>query len=1557
VNERLRTAPYQIRPPVPEPSGVVETIGAAFRLENDVINAVSYARRGVYEADYSFDIAPLAAQSPLWADYADRLARAQSETEFRSIEARLMQETQDRQILAGAGWGGIVAGLGAGLLSPTMFIPMVGGARGVRGVAQAVTLAAGAATAAELPMIANQLTRTGAESAINIAAGTVLGGLLGGTAVWLRSADRARLARDLEPDAPQDVRAVIVRNGDGSVSRVGENVPLRLPAGTVRSPQAAAQMQQLQRGFAEVNQTIAAGDLPALRALVDSPNAQPLARELAQEILNRASPARVASMAAEAEGIPPEVITAFAEASRIPGPEGQAVMGQVAERVGPEQFARLQQMQGEAQGPVRSAQEVADEIRAEREAPLFTTREEADGPRVEDSTTGAKRREDQFTPMLRQVDPVTGESTYIPLIDPDDVVDPGGLANSNAVLRTLGRTSPIIAMIEQQGLALKSNYLRRVALQLSDSGLSMEGSRFGIAPAPGGTVEARVGMYEAYLGNALKFQYEAYHRYLGRADSFADNMMTRAQVLANRTPTGRLSFSEFKEQVADAMNTGDRSAIKEVSEVAANWRTEFFGKFNEAMLDATEGRGMKALYSISDDPDESYFTHVFSLDKISADREGFIQMVADHYQSAANAVASRRWQKLQQNVANDEEAAELLALDADGARLELDTVNDALEQLRQSRNPDPIVEQISRLYEQRRLLRDEEFDKQLANIEARLPDGKSVGPEDTAAAKRLASQSIREQYQELTDEIRKAEASLTPETLASRDAERRLRARKRNIERSFGRLEARQQELADRIAANDERNLAALERFETRVRTLDAQLGRIDDAKLDKELARLEAQFDKLLKQMEDGDARIQKLQERFGPIGSENEPTERLSIENARQAMRAQRADNALTRFGEAADYDREGARQALRDRLTASREYVNRVNSRRAATNERMRQRLENLDPQLAARRAEELRTRAEGRDDDFRDWLAKAGADDYDLEAGTFDFAKSARALASDLSYKITGNPRRAGQIDMLPELKGPMKRRVLDIDYAEKRAFLELDTEKVAGRYMRSVGSDIEVYRAFGSVNEMTTVRAAEEDMAEIERMLRTREVDEEGVAITPERRAREVRSHARIAPVLLNKLQHTFDRIRGYAGMPSDPMSMWYRIGRSARNLNVPIMMGSAMVTSIPDVGRPVMTHGLMNTFGHAWKPLIAGLVNPAQREINRTTIRQLNYLNVGLEMFTQSRAQGGFDFMADGFGYTRLERGIEWLAQKTPQVALFGAWTDANKVMAGMVTMARLMTGIEDAATGRLTADSLELRYMAEVGITPQLAERIAAQYDAPGGSTMVNGTRIATPDQWTDYEALRAFGAAMHRESNRIIITPGLERPMWMDQTILGQVVGQFRSFTMASNSKILMSGLQSRDMALYNFLTGTVFSLAMGTVSYYIWANTAGERQRQEMLNASWETWLDQAIYRSGVLGALSIGQDIGSTIPATAPYVSFKGGALSGRRPTSVLGAVTGPSYGTAETIASVLQGLDSPTQSTLSQARKLIPYQNVFYLRRALDMVEEGVGNMLGLPERR
>ena len=76
---------------------------------------------------------------------------------------------------------------------------------------------------------------------------------------------------------------------------------------------------------------------------------------------------------------------------------------------------------------------------------------------------------------------------------------------------------------------------------------------------------------------------------------------------------------------------------------------------------------------------------------------------------------------------------------------------------------------------------------------------------------------------------------------------------------------------------------------------------------------------------------------------------------------------------------------------------------------------------------------------------------------------------------------------------------------------------------------------------------------------------------------------------------------------------------------------------------------------------------------------------------------------------------------------------------------------------------GNATARQVER--LAASGIGEDLALRIAAQFDH--GGEVINGVHLLNTEDWIDRIAADAFRTALVREVDRIIIAPGVERPL----------------------------------------------------------------------------------------------------------------------------------------------------------------------------------------------
>jgi len=150
-----------------------------------------------------------------------------------------------------------------------------------------------------------------------------------------------------------------------------------------------------------------------------------------------------------------------------------------------------------------------------------------------------------------------------------------------------------------------------------------------------------------------------------------------------------------------------------------------------------------------------------------------------------------------------------------------------------------------------------------------------------------------------------------------------------------------------------------------------------------------------------------------------------------------------------------------------------------------------------------------------------------------------------------------------------------------------------------------------------------------------------------------------------------------------------------------------------------------------------------------------------------------------------------------------------------------------------------------------------------------------------------------------------------------------------------------MLLLGLQQRDAAALN---GLILSTALGAAVY-----GAKQKLGNREISSDLDQVLTEALDRSGALGYLSDLNNImekatGGTIGISALTGS---GGMSRYASRNAVGAALGPSFGTAEDLRKIIYATTAGdfTKSDVHTVRKMLPYQNLFYIRGLLDKLEE------------
>ena len=197
---------------------MLDVLPAAFRVENPVGAAMQLTPlTPVAEREPEHDPFSVIQGTPS-EDYPEAFIHSGSAAETAAIMRAIDAELEDRRLLHAAGWPGVAASMVAGVLDPINFVPVGGVAYRATRVGSSVlqgaarTAAAGfiGAGASEMALHSLQQTRTVGESAANVAASTLLSGVLGGAAAGLSKREYAKLVKAVEE---RNATVVLCRDG------------------------------------------------------------------------------------------------------------------------------------------------------------------------------------------------------------------------------------------------------------------------------------------------------------------------------------------------------------------------------------------------------------------------------------------------------------------------------------------------------------------------------------------------------------------------------------------------------------------------------------------------------------------------------------------------------------------------------------------------------------------------------------------------------------------------------------------------------------------------------------------------------------------------------------------------------------------------------------------------------------------------------------------------------------------------------------------------------------------------------------------------------------------------------------------------------------------------------------------------------------------------------------------------------------------------------------------------------------------------------------------------
>lgn len=530
------------------------------------------------------------------------------------------------------------------------------------------------------------------------------------------------------------------------------------------------------------------------------------------------------------------------------------------------------------------------------------------------------------------------------------------------------------------------------------------------------------------------------------------------------------------------------------------------------------------------------------------------------------------------------------------------------------------------------------------------------------------------------------------------------------------------------------------------------------------------------------------------------------------------------------------------------------------------------------------------------------------------------EEAEDAADEIVNKIIGAPSGLVPAQLLPEKiigrAGFTKSRSLLIPDERIEDFLESDINHVMESYLRQVGPEIELTAQFGSKDMGEQIRQVSEEYT---KLIKDAKTPKERAKLEKQREAD------------LRDIEAMRDRLIGTYGAPKDPRSFFVRAGRVARNVNFLRLLGGMTISAATDLMRPVMQHGLSKSL----RPMGAMLRNMAAVKVATKDLREMA---VGLDYVLSTRTKAIADLTDPYSRRSAFERGLNWGTQKFGNWTLMNQWNSALKSWSGLIVQSRILDNAQLLAAGK-EVPKKEVRKLAQIGIDQSMLRRIGEQF-AKHGEDM-DGLLTGHSHLWDDRAVREAFQSAVLKDVDSTVVTPGVgDTPLMMSNEV-GKMILQFKTFIFAQHNRVIASGIQQGDASFYLGAMGTI---ALGAMVYVMKQKLSGRD-----IDYSPNNLVKEGIDRAGMIGWLSEPLNAVENISGGR----FGLGAMFGAPPVSrfqsrnAIGALLGPTFDMAGDGAVIANGVlngefdDKQTHAV----RKLLPYQNLFYISPLLNRVEE------------
>ena len=331
---------------------------------------------------------------------------------------------------------------------------------------------------------------------------------------------------------------------------------------------------------------------------------------------------------------------------------------------------------------------------------------------------------------------------------------------------------------------------------------------------------------------------------------------------------------------------------------------------------------------------------------------------------------------------------------------------------------------------------------------------------------------------------------------------------------------------------------------------------------------------------------------------------------------------------------------------------------------------------------------------------------------------------------------------------------------------------------------------------------------------------------------------------------LDDIDHIINRLFGITDPSIRPNSTSYKITRVSRDIMRTAYLGGVLISSIPDLARPIKIAGLQPYVKHMAMSLLRGL------RISKDDIGEIRTLAASGEKFMQSRMNALANVINEpGFAsntgklWNRATQGL----MTATGLPIYNQWL---KTITGDLT---LNTILKYASKSKLnTNETMQLGVWGiDVKDLPKLKyyiEKYGTKSDISENIFISPGIHKWTSENGEHYQLGGKLNMALSKSADSTINTPGASSlPKWMDN-ILGKFAGMFRSFISAVTDQTTLPGFQAWNQ---NYVTSLAWLTMMGVLVTVIKQGERNLSAGKDFTDQDWDSsdLMFTAVDRSGI------------------------------------------------------------------------------------------------------